>query len=121
MLCELKNRNATIALATSKPYEFTVQILDHFELRRYFDFIGAATMDGHISKKAEVIRHLLDELGGVDKSSVLMVGDRDQDIEGAKANNLQSAGVLWGYGDKEELMNAGADYLVSTPLDIVNI
>ena len=121
MLCELKNRNATIALATSKPYEFTVQILDHFELRRYFDFIGAATMDGHISKKAEVIRHLLDELGGVDKSSVLMVGDRDQDIEGAKANNLQSAGVLWGYGDKEELMNAVADYIVSTPLDIVNI
>jgi phosphoglycolate phosphatase len=50
-----------------------------------------------------------------------MIGDRDQDIDGAKANGLQSVGVLWGYGSRDELMNAGADYLVSTPLDIVNI
>ena len=78
-------------------------------------------MDGRISWKADVIRHLIDKLGAEDKSSVLMIGDRDQDIDGAKANGLQSAGVLWGYGSKAELMNAGADYLVSTPLDIVNI
>ena len=50
-----------------------------------------------------------------------MIGDRDQDIDGAKANGLQSAGVLWGYGSREELMDAGADYIVSAPSDIVNI
>ena len=121
MLGELKSRGAIFALATSKPYEFSVSILDHFDLHQYFEFVGAATMDGRISWKADVIRHLIDKLGAEDKSSVLMIGDRDQDIDGAKANGLQSAGVLWGYGSKAELMNAGADYLVSTPLDIVNI
>jgi phosphoglycolate phosphatase len=121
MLGELKGRNAIIALATSKPYEFTVQILDHFDLHKYFDHVGAATMDGHISKKADVIRHLLDTLEVTDKSSVLMIGDRDQDIEGAKTNDLHSAGVLWGYGSNEELMNAGADYIASEPSDILSL
>ena len=118
MLEELKARNAVIALSTSKPYEFSVQILEHFGLRQYFDFIGAATMDGRVSKKADVIRQILDELGDIDAASVLMVGDRDQDVDGAKANHLQCAGVLWGYGSKDELMNAGADYIVSVPSDI---
>ena len=118
MLEELKARNAIIALSTSKPYEFSVQILEHFGLRQYFDFIGAATMDGRVSKKADVIRLILDELGDIDAASVLMVGDRDQDVDGAKANHLHCAGVLWGYGSKDELMNAGADYIVSIPSDI---
>ena len=118
MLEELKARNAVIALSTSKPYEFSVQILEHFGLRQYFDFIGAATMDGRVSKKADVIRQILDELGDIDAASVLMVGDRDQDVDGAKANHLHCAGVLWGYGSKDELMNAGADYIVSVPSDI---
>ena len=121
MLGELKSRGAKVALATSKPYEFSVRILDHFDLHQYFDFIGAATMDGRISRKADVIRHLLDSLGGIDKSSVLMVGDRDQDIEGAKANDLQSAGVLWGYESRDELTDAGADFIVSSPSDIAEI
>ena len=78
-------------------------------------------MDGRISRKADVISHLIDKLGETEKSSILMIGDRDQDIDGAKANGLQSAGVLWGYGSREELMDAGADYIVSVPSDIVNI
>lgn len=121
MLSELKSRDAKVALATSKPYEFSVRILDHFDLHQYFDFVGAATMDGRISRKADVISHLIDKLGENEKSSILMIGDRDQDIDGAKANGLQSAGVLWGYGSREELMDAGADYIVSAPSDIVNI
>ena len=121
MLGELKSRNATVALATSKPYEFTVQILDHFNLHRYFDHVGAATMDGRISSKADVIRHLLDKLEVTDKSSVLMIGDRDQDVEGAKANDLHCVVVLWGYGSIDELMSAGADYIASEPSYILSL
>ena len=121
MLGELKARNAITALATSKPYEFSVRILEHFGLHQYFDYVGAATMDGRISKKADVIRHLLGELGDADTGSVLMIGDRDQDIEGAKANGLHCVGVLWGYGSNDELMGAGADYIVSAPSDILSL
>ncbi len=118
MLSELKDRNVTVALATSKPYEFAVRILEHFDLARYFDYVGGATMDGRISRKADVIAHLLDEIGDVDRTSVLMIGDRENDIEGAQENGLKSLGVLWGYGSYEELTSSGADYLAEAPSDI---
>ena len=121
MLEELKKKGVTVALATSKPYEFSVEILRHFGLSGYFDHVGAATMDGRISKKEDVISNLLGQLNYEEKASVLMVGDRHHDIEGAKANGLHSAGVLWGYGSKEELENAGADYLIAEPKDILSL
>lgn len=121
LLAELKKRGCKVALATSKPYEFAVRILKHFQLYDYFDFFGAATMDGRITKKADVIAVLLRELGNADKSEMLMIGDRDQDIAGAKANGLRSAGVLWGYGSEEELTGAGADYLAAKPEDLLKL
>jgi phosphoglycolate phosphatase len=121
MLSELKNRGVKIALATSKPYEFSIKILKHFDLYQYFDFFGAATMDGKISKKEDVIAKLLEDMSAADRSELLMIGDRYHDIEGAKANNIYSAGVLWGYGSKEELENAGADYILNGPADILEL
>ena len=115
MLEELRRRDVTIALATSKPYEFAVQILKHFDLYPYFRYFGAATMDHRITRKPDIIAGLLHEPGMADKASVLMVGDREQDIAGAKANGLRSAGVLWGYGSAEELRSAGADCLIPEP------
>ena len=121
LLKKLRENHITVALATSKPYEFAVRILEHFELKQYFDYIGGATMDERISKKADVIARLLDEFGNVDKAEVLMIGDRAQDVEGARANGLHSAGVLWGYGSAEELQGAGADYLAAKPEELLRI
>lgn len=121
MLEKLKEKGVKIALATSKPYEFSIKILKHFDLYKYFDFFGAATMDGRISKKEDVISTLLNEMGAQNKDEILMVGDRYHDIEGAKANDLKSAGVLWGYGSKEELQNAGAEYILSEPFEILQL
>ncbi len=119
LLEKLRSKGVTVALATSKPYEFAIRILKHFDLYPYFDHFGAATMDGRISRKEDVIADLLARLGGIDRSSVLMIGDRDQDIIGAKKNGLESVGVLWGYGSREELQGAGADYVVGKPEDIL--
>ena len=121
LLESLQKAGVIIALATTKPEEFAVRILQHFDLDQYFRFIGAATMDGRISRKADVIAHLLEQMGIADRSSMLMVGDRDQDIVGAKANGLRSVGVLWGYGTQEELTGAGADHLAASPADILRI
>ena len=121
MLRELKRRGVYVALSTSKPYEFALEILKHFDLYQYFDYLGAATMDGRISRKEDVIHHLLDDLEIEDKSCVLMVGDRDQDINGAKANDLASAGVLWGYGSFDELQDVGADYLLEQPVKLLEL
>ena len=121
LLKKLKQKGVVVSLATSKPYEFAVQILKHFDLYQYFDYFGAADMDGTVSKKEDVIARLLKQFGDTASSSILMIGDRAQDIAGARANRLPSAGVLWGYGSMEELRSAGADHLLSVPSALLSL
>ena len=120
LLQELKNRGKILIIATSKPEEFTLKILDHFDLLKYFDFIAGATMDGSRSEKADVIRYALEISGVEDKSQAIMIGDTHYDILGAKENGLASMGVLFGFGNYEELAKAGADYIVESVEDIIN-
>lgn len=110
MLAALKNRGQKIILATSKPEEFAIKILEYFDLLKYFDFVAGATMDGTRSEKSDVIKYAINEASiSVDKA--VMVGDRKHDILGAIENNLPSIGVLFGYGSMEELSEAGANYI----------
>ena len=114
LLIDLKAAGKTLAVATSKPEEFAIRILKHFQLDGYFDVIAGATMDSSRSKKADVIAYCLDRLGANDLSQVVMVGDREHDIIGAKKVGIDSIGVLVGYGSREELECAGATYVVKT-------
>ncbi len=118
LLKEIKASGRKIILATSKPEEFAKRILVHFGLDKYFDFAAGATMDTSRSKKGDVIAYALKECGCSSKNAV-MVGDRMHDILGAKENGLASIGVLFGYGSREELENAGADYIAETVDDII--
>ena len=105
-------------VATSKPEEFAVRILDHFGLSRYFDHICGASMDEKRVKKGEVIRYALERAGIRDCSEALMVGDREHDVIGARENQMECLGVLFGYGTREELEKAGADWIVETVEDL---
>ncbi len=116
---ELRNRGKHLALATSKPEEYAVKIMDHFQVAPYFDVIAGAEMDYGRAEKKEVIFHALDELGVTDRSGVLMIGDRKQDVDGAKGAGVDCLGVLYGFGTREELEEAGADYIAETVEDIL--
>lgn len=121
LLEKLKAQKKILVLATSKPEEFVVRILKHFDIYKYFEFVGAATMDGSRSKKKDIIKYAIDNLNIKDKSEIIMIGDREQDILGAKDNDVDSIGVLYGYGAYEELVNAGAKYVVKEPGEIMSI
>lgn len=114
LLEELKAGGRTLAVATSKPELFTNRILEHFNLREYFDFVAGATMDENRTKKGDIIKYALESMNIHDKSQVIMVGDRHHDIDGAYENSLESIGVLYGYGSLQELENAKATYIVET-------
>ncbi len=121
LLKTLKNAGKTLILATSKPQEFAEIVLNYFDLMQYFDCVVGATFDGTLNYKSDVIRVAL-ECGKVaDINDAVMIGDRHHDIEGAKENNLKSIGVLYGFGDREELENSGADFIVKSPLDLLEI
>ncbi|MDE6722822.1 MAG: HAD family hydrolase [Eubacterium sp.] len=121
LLKELKANGKRIILATSKPQKFTDRIMNHFNLEKYFEFIAGSNMDGTRSKKADVIEYALQQCNITDKSKAVMIGDRMQDIVGAKAVGIDSIGVEYGYGDYEELNNAGATYIAKTVDDLKKI
>ena len=118
LLERLKKDGKILVLATSKPEVFAKRILDHFDLSKYFDFVAGASMDESRNKKADVIRYALHLAKIENKSEALMIGDRDQDMIGAEANGLDSLGVLYGYGDREELSSSGATYIAETVEEI---
>lgn len=119
MLQTLKDRGKILVIATSKPEEFTLKILEHFDLLKYFDYVAGATMDGSRGEKGDVIRYAIEISEIEDKSQAIMIGDRHYDICGAKENGLDSMGVLFGFGDYEELTKAGADYIAESVVDIL--
>lgn len=121
VLRELRTRGFRLAVATGKPDQFTIKILEHFELLKCFEFVAAPTMEGERTHKDEVIAYALEKLGIDNPSEVLMVGDRDQDINGAKINGVDSLGVTYGYGSREELEDAGATMIVDSPMKILDI
>ena len=118
LLAELKAQGKKIMLATSKPEFYAKQILDHFDLTQYFDHICGASMDESRNKKADVIKYALETADIKNTSQVVMIGDREQDITGAKLNGLDSLGVLFGYGDLAEHTAAGATYIAENVEDI---
>lgn len=117
LLENFKQAGKRLAIATSKPEIFAKQILQHFGIAHYFDVIAGASLDSSRIHKAAIITYALNQLGHSSQSTI-MVGDREHDIFGAKANQLASIGVLYGYGDRQELETAGADHIAKTVDDL---
>ncbi|GAA3890873.1 HAD family hydrolase [Leifsonia kafniensis] len=99
-----------LALATSKPEQNAIKILNHFDLAKYFTVIVGASEDEVRSAKADIVKEALVRLAaaGADLSAPVMVGDRSYDAEGAAANNVPAILVEWGYGSPAEATAATA-------------
>jgi phosphoglycolate phosphatase len=96
-------------------------VLVHFELASWFTFVGGATLDGSRRTKADVIEHTLaaiDRTSAADRAGTVLVGDREHDIEGARAAGISSIGVRWGFADPGELEAAGADAIADGVADL---
>ena len=114
LLKELTASHYQLILATSKPHIYAKKILKFFHLDSYFSFLAGSELNGTRSKKGEVIAYALEQYPSLERSQVLMIGDRKHDILGAKENHLDSMGVLFGYGSREEHLLAGADYILES-------
>jgi len=118
LIKELHGEGVTLSTATSKPEFSASRIIEHFDLREYFTFIGAADLAGTRDDKSAVIAHTLENLQASSQTrSIVMMGDRRHDVEGAREHGIDTIGVLWGYGTAEELSAAGAVALAERPRD----
>ncbi|MBP8314826.1 HAD family hydrolase, partial [Clostridium neonatale] len=120
VLKALKKSGKELIVATSKPEVHAKKILEHFNVDKYFTIIAGADFEETRVKKGDVIKYALDNFRNtlndnevLNLSQVIMIGDREHDIIGAKENNIKAIGVLYGYGDVVELTQARASYIVS--------
>src|SRR5690606_1871526 len=121
LLGSLKKQGYRLYLATSKPTIFAERIVDHFEVSSYFDFVRGSCLDDSRATKAHVIRHVLDETGITDTDKALMIGDRKYDILGGKTFAIDTVGVLYGFGSRPELEQAGATYIVDSIAELEDL
>ena len=113
----LKAAGLTLYVGTSKPESLAREILSGFGLARHFAYIAGASWDASRQNKDDVLQYLLTVVGGAD--GAVMVGDTHYDVRGAHERNLPCVGVTWGYGTREELINA--DALADTPEELLTI
>lgn len=119
MLEALKCKGKKLAIASSKPLPFVESISKALGIYGLFDFISAETFNHIHSDKCALITDALTALSCTDKAKAIMIGDRFYDIEGANKAGIDSAGALYGFGEKDELTKAGATYLLESPFDLV--
>ncbi len=118
LLCDLKRGGYQLLVATSKPELYARRIFDDMGLTAYFDVIAGSDMAEKRAEKAQVVAYALRQAELTDRAQALMIGDRRFDVEGASKEGLPCAGVLFGYGDREELTTAGAQYIAETVDDL---
>ncbi len=117
LLEKFRGDGVKLCVATSKPQIYTDKILENFDIRKHFDIVVGSDLDGNFCDKSDIIAKVI-ELGECDKSECFMVGDRKYDIIGAKENGIKSVAVLYGYGDIEEFISSGANFIAEKVEDI---
>ena len=118
LLQNVKKAGNRLFIATSKPEKQTIDVLTHFNLINYFENISCASLDGSRDSKTAVIKHLISETKNF--TNGVMVGDTIFDVEGAKETGLTAVAVSWGFGNTNEILNAGVDFYAETVKDLEN-
>jgi len=120
MLNRLERAGKRLILASSKEEDYVCQILDDTGIARHFSCIAGADLKTSRLSKGEVLRHACREAAVTDMERSIMVGDREHDVHGAHETGMRCAAVLYGYGSREELGAAGADFFISTVAELAD-
>ena len=121
LLRSLQENGKVLMVATAKVEPFANTVLEHFGLAAYFTCIAGSNLDNTRTRKDEIILSVLERCEITDTEHTVMIGDRMYDILGAEKAGIDSIGVLFGYGTKEELQDAGANIIAESVEDLQRI
>jgi len=116
MLAAAVRASQRVFLCTTKPQPYAAKIVAHFGLAGFLSGVYGTSLDGRLDDKADLLAHLLAR-EGLQGEHCLMIGDRRHDVRAAQFNHARSLGVLWGYGSRAELVEAGAEALIAAPAE----
>ena len=117
MLARVRACATAMFVATSKPTTFAERIVEHFAIAHYFDGVYGTGLDGRFDDKVHLLSHAL-QTENIAADDAVMIGDRAVDVAAAGAHGMPTIGVLWGYGSRDELREAGAAPLCTTPHEL---
>jgi len=120
MLDRVRAAHSPVLVATAKPLIYALQVVEHHGLSGHVDGVYGPDLDGKLDDKADLLAHLLADTG-LDPAATVMVGDRAGDVRAALLNGVRSVGVTYGYGSREELLDAGAHFICATPLEVAGL
>lgn len=121
LLQELKRQKKTIALATAKPTHFAKQVIEHFKIAPFIDYIAGANTDGSRTDKKEIVAYAKEITGNKPDAEYLMIGDREYDIMGAHFNNVETCWVTYGYGVEAIVVKENPKYICHTVADLSDL
>lgn len=121
MLVDLRRAGVTLGLATSKLEKYAHAILAHFGIIEHFRVVAGASTDGSRLSKEAIVDHALVALGRPDPATVAFVGDREHDMRAAVHHRLHAVGAGWGYGDDQELTEAGSEVIADSPAALIRL
>lgn len=119
LLADLQAQGHKLYVATSKPERTALEVLEHFDLTKYFTMVCGATFDRSRSNKSDVIAYLLAQNGNAE--NMVMVGDTHFDILGAAAHGIPAIGVSWGYGEVRLMEEAGAKAIAHSVDELMHL
>ena len=117
LLAELKARGKKLAIVSNKFYAATQELARHF----FPDTIEVAIGERENIKKKPAPDTVIEALRqlGASKETGVYIGDSDVDIMTAKNCDMPCVSVLWGFRDKEFLMEHGATFFVEKPCQLL--
>ena len=116
----LKSAGKKLYIMTNKPYQFANAIADRCFPEGTFSLVGGSGQGFPRKPDPSYENHII-ELSGTDKSDVIHIGDSGTDVETAHNAGIKCIACSWGFRSRESLIEAGADYIVDTPSEILGI
>jgi len=120
LIHKLHDSGFRLYIATSKPLQFAITVLDHFNLKEYFNSIHGSDMSADNKPKDKLIADAI-LMNGLIKSECVMIGDRYHDINGAKVNGIDSIAVTYGYGSMDELAKLEPVFMAANTRELTEI
>ena len=119
LLETLRERGIKVAVITNKAHNMAAIILEKLFGNVFDSVVGMSDMYPKKPNPTSTLKTL--EKLGVKREESLFIGDSEVDILTAKNSNIKSVGVSWGFRSVEKLRKTGADYIITSPFELLSI